>query len=170
MKKTSKTMKISVITAVGALALFGGAFVSTASADSTATPTPTVSPAPTTNPFDAQLNDEADAQTLIGDNQEEQDLLSAVATIDLTDEATVDENADVQEIDNGVDEIDADNNQVTDSFNQDITEAEQTGEHEDAVQLGVDAAIVTSVTVPEAHAMAADDNEAHGLLTGSVQK
>lgn len=170
MKKISKTMKISVLTTASALALFGGAFASTASADSTPSPTPTVSPAPNTNPLDVEVNDETDVQALIGDNQDEQDILDVQVNADINDEDAQAENVDAQENDTEVDEIDAENQQESDSFNQDITQAEQSGNHDDAVELGVAASIVTSVTVPEAKAMAADDTEAHVILTGVPQK
>ena len=170
MKTTSKTMKISVITAASALALFGGAFVSTASADSTATPTPTVSPAPTANPFDVQVNDESDAQALIGDNQDELDILNAQVNADVSDEDAQAETPEAPEIDTEVEAIDAENQQESDSFNEDITQAEQSGNHDDAVELAAAASIVTSVTAPEAAAMASDDNEAHAILVGTVQK
>lgn len=163
-------MKISVLTTVSALALFGGAFASAASADSTPSPTPTVSPAPNTNPLDVEVNDETDVQALIGDNQDEQDILNVQVNADINDEDVQAENVDAQENDTEVDEIDAENQQESDSFNQDITQAEQSGNHDDAVELGVAASIVTSVTAPEAKAMAADDTEAHVILTGAPQK
>ena len=170
MKKTSRTMRLSVLTTVSALALFGGAFASSASADSTPTPTPTVSTAPNANPFDSQVNDETNVQALIGDNQDEQDMLDVLINADVNVGDVQSENVDIQENDNGVDEIDAENSQEGDVFNQDIAQADQNGNHDDAVELQIDASIVTSVTAPEAAAMASDDNEAHAILAGTVQK
>lgn len=173
MTKTSRTMRISVLTTVSALTLFGGAFVSTASADNTPAPTPTVSPAPNTNPLDAEVNNETDAQALIGDNQDEQDVLNAQANAGVNNEdaqAETPETPEAPEVDTEVDAVNAENQQESDSFNEDITQAEQSGNHDDAVELEADAAIVTSVTVPEATAIAADDTEAHAIITGVAAK
>ena len=172
MKKTSGNMRIAALTAAGALALFGGAFASSASADSTPTPTPTptISSASSSNAFDAEVNDETDAQALIGDNQDEQDVLNAQVNADVNSEGAQAETPEAPEVDTEVDAINAENQQESDSFNEDVTQAEQSGNHDDAVELAAAASIVTSVTVPEATAIAADDTEAHAFLVGTVQK
>ena len=170
MKKTSGNMKLTALTTAGALALFGGAFASSASADSTPTPTPTISSASSSNAFDAEVNDETVVQALIGDNQDELDILDAQVNADVSNEDSPAETPDTPEIDIEVDAINAENQQESDSFSEDVTQAEQSGNHDDAVELAAAASIVTSVTAPEVAAMASDDNEAHAILVGTVQK
>ncbi len=170
MKKTSKTMKISVLTTVGALALLSGAFTSSASATDTPSPTPTVSPAPNTNPLDIEVNDDLDVQAVIGDDQSLQDLLNAALDAQLNDENAQGENVDVQENDTDLDELEAEDQGEIDSFNQDITQAEQNGNSEDAADLKIDVSIVAGVSAPEIKAVAADDTQAHALITGVPAK
>jgi hypothetical protein len=63
--------------------------------------------------------------------------------------------------------LDAENQQEAESFNHDIADAEQSGNQDDAVELGAAASIVTSVTAPEVTAMATDDTEAHAIIPGT---
>jgi len=172
MKKTSKAVKISVLTSVSALALFGGAFVSGASATETATPTATASTSTTVNPLDVAVTSDDEVQALIGDNQDEQDFLNVQIDAQNADQNVQEENdnVDVQENDSQLDELNAEDQAENDSFNQDIAQAEQSGNNEDAAQLKVDASIVTGVNDQEIKAVAADDTEAHVIITGVPAK
>lgn len=136
-------MKILALIAVSALALFGVAFVSSAFADETATPTPSISPLPTGSTSDSESSEESEAP-----------------------EET--EAVEPEEVDTEVEELDAENQAEGDAFDEDIAEAEQSGNSEDAMELKEAASIVTSVTVPEVTEMAADNTEAHAIITGTT--
>ena len=81
-----------------------------------------------------------------------------------------DENSSVQENDNEVDDLNAENQQEEDSFSQDINSAEQDGDHDDAVELIAAAAIVTTVTAPEVQAISNDDSQAQAIIVGTSTK
>ena len=161
-----------VVTTAGSLTLLGGVLVSAASADTTPSPTPSASPKPTVNPLDAQVNDESDALELVGGNQVGQNMINDQVTEDSTsnDGEGQDENSSVQENDNEVDDLNAENQQEEDSFTQDINSAEQDGDHDDAVELIAAAAIVTTVTAPEVQAISNDDSQAQAIIVGTSTK
>jgi hypothetical protein len=166
MKNRSKAMKLSVVTGVGALALSGLAFGSSALAANPVTPTPTNSAQPTISPLpgssiDAELNDQSDVQSILGDVSVD----AVLGNQGMDESGTVD----VQENDNEVDSINAGNQQEQASFDEDINAAVQAGAVDDAAQLSDAAVIVGSVTAPEAHAMAADDTEAHAIIVGATK-
>jgi hypothetical protein len=161
MKSRSNRVKIQALAAVSALALYGVAFGSSAFADETATPTATISASPADSNSDTQSSDESDAQAVLDGSS-----LSLAVSTDLPSET---DSVEPAEIDTEVEALDSENQQEADSFNQDITDAEQSGNQDDAVELGVAASIVTSVTAPEVTAMATDDTEAHAIIT-DVQK
>lgn len=168
MKNTSRKTKISVLTAVSALALSGVAFGSSALASDTVTPTPTVA-TPTISPIsggdtlDSELNAEIDAQGILGGSESTDAILNNQA-------GDLNGTVEVQENDGEVDAINTDNQQEQASFEEDINAAVQSGDINDAAELSAAAAIVSSVTVPAATAMASDDAEAHAIMTGAPQK
>ena len=176
----SKTVKILILPAAGALILGFSALGTSAFATDTLTPTPSVSPTdtltpdPSVSPADASSSDEGDlsvtssdetgVQTILGDQQgENTDVQTILGNLQV-------ENTDVQENDTEVDAVNNDNNSEQASFNEDIGAANQTGNNEDAVQLADSANIVTSVTTPVVDAMVADDTEAQDLITGAPTK
>ena len=156
----NRRVKIQALAAVSALALYGVAFGSSAFADVTATPTPIISPLSADSEIDIQSSDESDAQGVL-------DGSSSTLAVS-TDVPSETDSVEPAEIDTEVEALDAENQQESDSFNQDITDAEQSGNQEDAVELGVAASIVTSVTVPEVTAMTTDNTEAHAIITGTT--
>ena len=176
MKKPSKTMRISALTAVSALALFGGAFGSAAIAADTPTPSPTATATPTSNPLDAAVNDQSAAKAILGNNQSTLNVLTSeveAAEADEAAEAPEDaeavEAAEVEEVDNEVEAIDTENQQESDSFEQDVADAVQAGDSQDAEALRQDAAIVTTVNAPEAQDMSTDNSEAHAIIVGTTK-
>jgi len=164
----SKTVKVLVVPAVGALFLAMTVLGSSAFATDTVTASPSASPSDTSSSdegdvlavldvgtgvettLDEQQGDSADVQSILGDVQAE--------------------NSDVQENDSQVDEVNNDNSAESAAFSEDIAAANQAGENEDAAQLTESASIVTSVTLPEVSAMVADDTEAHNLIVGIPTK
>lgn len=169
MKKNVKVMKVLALTTAGSLTLFGGAFLSAAHADSTPAPTPTVSTDSGVNPLDAQVNDETDSSGLVSDNQDVQNLIDDQLAIDvgsnigLTLNGTLNQQVgDVQ-----VDDLNVENQQEGDSFSQDISQADQNGNQDDAVALQADATILTDVTAPEIADMSTDDSVANDIIVGT---
>ena len=170
MRSSSKTMRISAVTAASALALFGGAFGSAAIA---ADP---VAPPSIVNPLDAAVNDQSAAQAILGNNQSTLNVLTSeveAAEADEAAEAPEDaeavEAAEVEEVDNEVEAIDTENQQESDSFAQDVADAVQAGDSQDAEDLSQDAAIVTTVNAPEAQDMSTDNSEAHAIIVGTTK-
>jgi len=164
----SKTVKVLVVPAVGALFLAMTALGTSAFATDTVTPSPSVSPT------DSSSSDEADATVVSGTEGDVQSVLDGQLGDDGDVQAILGElqieNSDLQGDDAQVDEVNNDNNAEDASFSEDISAANQSGENEDVAQLTQSANIVTSVTSPEVAAMSADDTEAHDLITGTTSK
>lgn len=166
MKNTSKRMRISILATVSALALSGVAFASSAfatdttaaNASATASATAIISPTLGDSTLDSELNAEIDAQGsldgILGAGQ---------SSVSISDNQGNQEESNVEVVNN-------ENAQEQASFNDDINAAVQAGDSEDAAQLSTAASIVASITLPEVHAMASDDTEAHVLITGVLQK
>lgn len=172
MKRNVKVMKALALTTAGSLTLFGGAFLSAAHADSTPVPTPSVSIDTGVNPLDVQVNDETDSSGVVSDNQDEQNLIDDQLAIDIGSNDGVSQNGDInlQEGDVQVDDLNVENQQEGDSFNQDISQADQNGNQDDAVALQADATIVTDVTAPEIADMSTDDTVANEIIVGTPTK
>jgi len=164
----SKTVKVLVVPAVGALFLAMTALGTSAFATDTVTPSPSVSPA------DSSSSDEGDTSVAVNDETGDQATVDAQQSDDGDVQAILGElqieNSDLQGDDAQVDEVNNDNNAEDASFSEDISAANQAGENEDVAQLTQSANIVTSVTTPEVAAMTADDTEAHDLITGTPSK
>lgn len=155
----SRRVKIQALAAVSALALYGVAFGSSAFADETATPTATTSTLSANSNNDLQSNDENDALAILDGTS---------STLSVSDDVPSEtDSVEPVEVDDEVEALDAENQQEADSFNQDIADAEQSGNQDDAVELEAAASVVTSVTVPEVKAMAQDDTEAHAIVMGT---
>ena len=172
MKRNVKVMKALALTTAGSLTLFGGAFLSAAHADSTPAPTPSVSIDTGVNPLDVQVNDETDSSGVVSDNQDEQNLIDDQLAIDIGSNDGVSQNGDInlQVGDVQVDDLNVENQQEGDSFNQDISQADQNGNQDDAVALQADATIVTDVTAPEIADMSTDDTVANDIIVGTPTK
>ena len=173
MKIKSSRVKVSVVTAVSALALSSVAFGSSAFASETATPTPTPTISSTSNSasVDSEMSSELDVQGLFGDDQELVDLLnSQLAAVDADVNVNVqgDDSMDAQQGDDQLDALNSDDQQEQADFSTDINAATQAGEIDDAAELSADASIVASVTLPEVSAMASDDAQAHALIVGAL--
>lgn len=190
----SKTVKVLVVPAVGALFLAMTVLGSSAFATDTVTPSPSASPTdtsssdegdvsatatllspdPSASPSDTSSSDEGDGSVAVGAEGDVQAVLdeqqgdSADVQSILGDVQV--ENSDVQENDSQVDEVNSDNSAESASFSEDIAAANQAGENEDAAQLTESASIVASVTLPVVTAMVADDTEAHDLIVGIPTK
>lgn len=176
----NKTVKMLVVPAVGALILATSALGSSAFATDTpstsSVETSTASSVDTSNmdnpdtsssgegdvsavdsnavevqaSLDGQLVEEEDAQAILGNMQVE--------------------NIGDQDADPQVDEVNNDNNAEAASFSQDIADANQAGEGGDVAQLTESSSVVSSVTLPEVHAMISDDTNAHDLIAGIPTK
>lgn len=164
----SKTVKVLVVPAVGAL------FLAMTALGTSAFATDTVTPSPSASPTDTSSSDEGDTSVAMNDGTGDQVTEDAQQSDSVDVQAILGdlqiENSDVQESDPQVDEVNNDNNAEDASFNEDIAAANQAGEIEDAAQLTQSASIVTSVTAPELAAMTADDTAAHDLITGTPTK
>lgn len=172
MRRNMKAKKALVVTIASSLTLFGGALVSAAYADTTPSPTPSISTQSDVNPVDAKVNDETDASVVVGENQDVKNLISVQVAEDINANSNEDQNGDsnVQENDIQSDDLIAENQQEDDAFNQDINQAEQNGNHDDAVELAAAATIVTTVTAPEIQAMSNDDAQAQAIIVGTPTK
>ncbi len=164
----SKTVKVLVVPAVGAL------FLAMTALGTSAFATDTVTPSPSASPTDSSSSDEADATVAAGTEGDVQSVLDGQLGDDGDVQAILGdlqiENNDLLGDDAQVDEVNNDNNAQDASFSEDITAANQAGENEDVAQLTQSASIVTSVTAPEVAAMTADDTEAHDLIAGTPTK
>jgi TolA-binding protein len=173
MKIKSSRVKLSVVTAVSALALSSVAFGSSAFASDTATPTPTptISSTSTSDSIDSETSAELDVQGLFGDDQELTDFLdSQLADVNAEVNANIqgDDSMDAQQGDDQLDALNSDDQQEQADFSTDINAATQAGEIDDAAELSADASIVASVTLPEVNAMVSDDAQAHALIVGAL--
>lgn len=139
----SKSLGLTVLTAIGALTLSAVAFSSNASATDTPSPTPVVS-ADTSGSDDAEILSMLSAQTEVTQNAQ---------VTDTSTDANTSEDAQEQS-----------------AFSADIQAALAAGDASSAAQLTAAASIVTSIDAPEIQAVAADDAEAHTLILGLPQK
>ncbi|HUW77403.1 MAG TPA: hypothetical protein VMV52_01475 [Candidatus Nanopelagicaceae bacterium] len=191
MKNPKKAKRISALTAVGALALVSLAFGSSALAADTTSPTPTPIPSPRptisamsgNNPLDAEVDNESEAEAILGSNPSSLGVLSSeVETAEAAEVPETPETSETAETpdststseapgtDNEVDAVEAEDQQEQASFDEDINAANQAGESEDAVQLQEDAAVVASVTAPVVEAMVTDNAQANAIITGVPTK
>ena len=155
----SEKIKIQAFVTVSALVLYGVAFGSSAFADVTPSPIATISSAPADTNSDPQASDENDAEGILNGGS-----ITVGVSTELPDE---NDSVEPVEVDSDVQALDAENQMEYYAFNQDITDAEQSGNQGDAADLRVAAAIVTSLTVPEVTAMNTDNIEAHTIMTGA---
>ena len=169
---TSKAMKISTLSAVGALVLWSIPFGSSAFATDTPTPTPTPTvitiPNPVVSPTPGQNSEDSNDNATEDINNSDEQAVGAEVQAVLGDGEN--DSADVQENDNEVDSVNAENGNEDASFNEDIAAANQSGDSEDTAALTAAAEVVTTVTVPEVKAMTGDNAEAHALIIGVPAK
>lgn len=139
----SKSLGLTVLTAIGALTFSAIAFGSNASATDTPSPTPVIS-TDTSGSDDAEILSLLSAQTEVTQNAQ---------VTDTSTDANTSEDA-----------------QERSAFSADIQAAVAAGDTSSAAQLTAAASIVTSIDAPEIQAVAADDAEAHTLILGLPQK
>lgn len=165
-------MKILALATASSLTLLGGAFLSSAYADSTPAPTPSISSDNGGNPLDNQVNDETDSSGLVSDNQDVQNLISDQLAMDVNNSSEATQNGDSNglAVDAQVENLNVENQQEGDSFTQDISQADQNGNQDDAVELQADATIVADVTAPELADIANDDTVANDIIVGTPLK
>lgn len=139
----TKSLGLSILTAIGALTFSAVAFGSNASATDTPSPSPTVT---------TDSSATADAE-----------ILSLLSTqIEVTQNS--------QAVDPSTDSNASEDAQEQAAFDADIKAAVLAGDSASAAQLTVAASIITSIDSQEIAAVASDDAEAQTLILGLPQK